>query len=670
MKFTTYDPTTRSQHAEASEDHSTNRSTAPTIGDVIATRFGRRDVLRGALGFTAIAATVGPMALAARDARAKGAAAGAFDFEEVAATVTEDHAVAPGYDARVLLRWGDPLFADSPAFDPAGQTAAAQARQFGYNNDFVGFLPHPGAPDDPDRGLLVVNHEYTNEELMFPGLGRQDRGVGFAGMTKALVDIEMAAHGGTVVEISRDGEGQWSPVVGARLNRRITATTPMTVSGPAAGHERLRTAADPTGRAVLGTINNCAGGITPWGTWLMAEENFNGYFTGSNDRSLGEGLEDDPNRALWERYGIPGGWYDWGRHYDRFDVTKEPNEPNRFGWMVEVDPTDPASTPVKRTALGRFKHEGADIQLNRDGRVVVFMGDDQRFDYIYRFVSDAVLDPADPDRDVLDKGTLSVARFDADGTAHWLPLRFGEGPLTEANGFTDQGDLLVQTRRAADFLEATPMDRPEDVEVNPERGTVYAMLTNNTRRKPGDENAANPRAENAFGHIVEITAPDRDLAADEMTWEILVRCGDPSIAEVGATFSSATTEDGWFANPDNCAIDPAGRLWVSTDGNSGTKTGRSDGLWSMETEGEARGTARHFFRCPAGAELCGPTFTPDAETLFLAVQHPGDDGEDWPAFGRVSTFDDPSTRWPDFEDGTPPRPSVVAVTRKGGGRIG
>ena len=668
MKFTTYDPTTRSQHAEAGEDRSTNRSNAPTLGDVIAKRFDRRDVLRGALGFTAIAATVSPLALAASPARAQ--AKSAFDFDEVTATVTETDAVAPGYDADVLLRWGDKLFTDAPDFDPANQSAAAQERQFGYNNDFVGFVAHPDAPDDPDRGLLVVNHEYTNEELMFSGLGRQDPDAAFAAMTRELVDIEMAAHGGTVVEIARGADGKWSPVLDSRFNRRLTAKTPIAISGPAAGHHKLKTSADSTGREVLGTINNCAGGITPWNTWLMAEENFNGYFWGTDDQSLGEGLEDDPAKVAFERYGIPGRWYAWGTHYDRFDVTKEPNEPNRFGWMVEVDPSDPEATPKKRTALGRFKHEGAHSALNRDGRVVVFMGDDQRFDYVYRFVSEAAFDPENPDPDILDKGTLSVARFDADGKAHWMPLTFGEGPLTEANGFTDQGDVMVQTRRAADFLEATPMDRPEDVEPNPERGTIYVMLTNNTRRKPGDENAANPRAENAFGHIIEITAPDMDFAADEMTWEILVKCGDPSVAEVGATFSTATTKDGWFANPDNCAVDPEGRLWISTDGNSGADTGRSDGLWSLDTEGEARGLSRHFYRCPAGAELCGPTFTPDNRSLFLAIQHPGDDGEDWPEFGRVSTFDDPSTRWPDFQDGMPPRPSVVVVTKTNGGTIG
>lgn len=658
MKFTIFDPLNRSQRFDAADDDGVNSSKAPTIGDVIAARMGRRDLMKGALGFTAIAATVSPMALAASRAYAQ-TEGSSFDFTEIEAGVSEDMVVAEGYDAEVLIRWGDPVLPGAPEFDVDNQTAEAQNQQFGYNSDFIGTVPHPEAPDDPDRLLLVNHHEYTNEELMFPGLGIQDDAE-FAKMTQELVDIEKAAHGGSVIEIRRGEDGKWSVVRESTYNRRITAETPMKISGPAAGHARMQTNADPSGTEARGTFNNCAGGITPWGTWLMAEENFNGYFWSDQQEPPATETSDDPATILNARYGVPGKWYAWGKFDDRFNIDKEPNEPNRHGWIVEVNPADPNSTPVKRTALGRVKHEGAMPAVNGDGRVALFMGDDERFDYVYRFVTEAAYDEANPDPDILDRGTLSVARFDEDGSVTWLPLIHGEGPLTAENGFADQGDVLVQTRRAADFLEATPMDRPEDVEPNEQTGRIYVMLTNNTRRKPGDENAANPRAENAFGHIIEITAPEGDFAADTMSWEILVKCGDPSVEAVGATFSPATSESGWFGMPDNCAIDAAGRLWISTDGNSAEDTGRADGLWAMETDGEMRGTSKHFFRVPVGAEMCGPWFVNDDQTLFLAVQHPGDG----------STFEDPSTRWPDFADGMPPRPAVVVIQKQGGGRIG
>lgn len=643
---------------EAEEDVGRNPSANPTMGDVINGRFSRRSFLGGTLAVTAIGSTVSPLALMIADeARAEGISA--FSFTEVQAGVDETHHVAEGYDADVLLRWGDKVFADSPDFDPMNQTAEAQLGQFGYNNDYVGLVP---LDETGDHGLLVVNHEYTNAELMFPNwatIVKNSEGkekVKMGEFTKELVDIEMAAHGGTVIEIRKEN-GKWTPVLDGSMNRRIHVGTEMALTGPAAGHDRLKTNADPSGTRVFGTLNNCAGGITPWGTWLMAEENFHGYFTGD----LPEGHREAEN---YKRYGAPAGWYNWGRHHDRFDVSKEPNEPNRFGWVVEVDPMDPNSVPKKRTALGRVKHEGAESVLNKDGRVVFYCGDDERFDYVYKFVTAAKYNPDDraANRDLLDDGTLYVARFNEDGTVDWMPLVHGEGPLTEANSFASQADVVIEARRAGDLLGATKMDRPEDVQPNAKTGKVYCMLTNNTRRKEGDENPANPRANNAFGHIVEIIETDGDFASTRSTWEILLKCGDPSVAEVGASFSSATTQDGWFGMPDNCAIDTEGRLWVSTDGNSAKKTGRTDGLWAVDTEGDARATSKLFFRVPVGAEMCGPLFDPTGETVFLAVQHPGDEG--------LATFEQPATRWPDFRDDMPVRPAVVAVTKQGGGKIG
>jgi secreted PhoX family phosphatase len=653
---------TRAQAFEESENVGRNDSANATIGDIISQRFHRRDILRGALGVAAIAATVSPLALAA--ARPAQAASGRFAFNEVAAGVDEKHHVANGHDADVLIRWGDPVTPGAPAFDPLKQTAAAQKQQFGYNNDYLGYIPMPGAANPSHHGLLVVNHEYTIEELMFAGLGRQDRKeAAFAKMTKDLVEIEKAAHGGAVLEIKREN-GKWRVVADSKFARRIDADTPMEITGPAAGTDRMKTKGDTTGRRVNGMLNNCAGGVTPWGTWLTCEENFHGYF-------WGKVADGDASAASFKRYGVPGNWYAWGKFEDRFDIAKEPNEAHRFGWVVEIDPFDPASTPKKRTAMGRFKHEGAAGIVNRDGRYVVYQGDDERFEYVFKFVTSGRVDSANraANRDLLDDGTLFVAKYNADGTGQWLPLTFGEGPLTAANGFASQADVLIDARRAGDLLGATKMDRPEDAEANPKTGKVYVIMTNNTRRKDDQIDAANPRANNAFGHIIEMTPPDGDHAATAFKWEVLLRCGDPSVAAVGATFSSATTKDGWFGMPDNCAIDSEGRLWIATDGNSDRDTGRSDGLWSLETEGEGRATSKLFFRCPAGAELCGPEFTPDGETLFVAIQHPADDGTKWKAFNRLSSFEDPSTRWPDFKPDMPPRPSIMVVTKRGGGRI-
>ncbi|RWC52681.1 PhoX family phosphatase [Mesorhizobium sp.] len=654
----------RTSLLEENDGPATNPTDNRTMGEIIAARFSRRGFLKGSLAVSAIAATVSPLALISAD-EARAAEGSAFAFDELEAGIDDKHHVAPGYDADVLLRWGDPLFADSPQFDPTKQSAQAQAKQFGYNNDYVGYLPIDGSAE---HGLLVVNHEYTNPHLMFPGIvkivekdGKKSAEV--APLSKEQVDVEMAAHGGTIVEI-RKVSGKWQVVRDGKLNRRITSNTEMALSGPVAGHDRVKTNADPSGTKVFGTFNNCAGGVTPWGTYVMAEENIHGYFSGE----LPEGHKEAAN---YKRLGIPEGAYEWAAHYDRFDLAKEPNEANRFGWIVEVDVSDPTSTPRKRTAMGRFKHEGAESIVARDGRVVFYLGDDERFDYVYKFVTTGMFNPNDhaANKDLLDDGTLHVAKFAEDGSVEWLPIVFGQGPLTAENGFASQADVLIETRRAADLLGATKMDRPEDIQPNAVNGKVYVMLTNNSKRKADQIDAANPRAENAFGHIIEISEDGGDFAAAKGKWEVLLKCGDPAVADVGATFSTATTANGWFGMPDNCAVDSAGRLWVATDGQGPKATGRTDGLWAVDTEGAARATSKLFFRVPIGAEMCGPLFAPDDQTAFVAVQHPGDGGEDWEAFGRPSYYEDLSTRWPDFKPDMPVRPSVVAITKQGGGKI-
>ncbi|MCK8785271.1 PhoX family phosphatase [Roseomonas sp. NAR14] len=655
------------------EDIGSNPAPARTIGEVMAERLSRRAVLLGlAAAAAAPAAGAGAQGAGAQGtgagggtAAAGGAAPGAapagpstLTFGELTHGISPRDRVPEGYEIQVLLRWGDPILPDAPAFDPASPTAEAQARQFGYNNDYVDFFPLPRGSRSADHGLLVVNHEYTNTNLMFPGIGTGQ--AARLGTTAAQASVEIAAHGASVVEIRRV-DGTWRHDRESRLNRRITGETPIRIGGPAAGHERLRTSADPTGTLVRGMLNNCAGGNTPWGTVVTCEENFNQYFGG-------DAAETGVQAAMYRRYGIErAATYAWDRHFDRFNLDREPNEPNRFGWVVEFDPYDPESVPVKRTALGRVKHEGCTHAVCPDGRVAFYMGDDERFDYVYKFVTARPWNREDraANRDLLDEGTLYVARFEADGTLRWLPVVHGQGPLTEANGFRSQAEVLIETRRAADLLGATPMDRPEDVETNPATGRVYVMLTNNGRRTPERVDAANPRPRNDHGHVVEIVPPGAgtgrvDHAAETARWEIFLVAGQPG-AVPGTQYNAAISGNGWLSCPDNCTFDSKGRIWIATDGAPASSR-VADGLYGADTTGEGRALTRLFYQAPTGAEVCGPKLTPDDSTLFLAIQHPGEDAG--------STFERPSTRWPDFREGMPPRPSVIAIVRKDGGTIG
>ncbi|HUW74975.1 MAG TPA: PhoX family phosphatase [Methyloceanibacter sp.] len=659
----------RAAACEAAEDVPRSPADGDTIGDVILRRYSRRAVMRGTLGVTAAALVFGPDLLS----KAKAAPLPpAFDFPEVEAGIDTTHHVAAGYRAKPLLRWGDPLVPNLPPFDPQAQSAEDQAKRFGYNNDYITYFPIDGSR----RGLLCINHEYTNEELMFPSVTKRQDTSGFEQMTETLVEIEMAAHGVTIVEVQKEGE-DWQVVLNSPYNRRITPDTPMTADGPAAGDARLKTSDDPSGAALVGTLNNCAGGHTPWGTYLTAEENFRYYFWtnhaipgGAVPKGLG-----GKQAASYERYGMPGQWQAWGKFINRFNVDIEPNEPNRFGWIVEIDPRDPNSVPVKHTALGRFCHEGAETVLSADNHAVVYCGDDSRFEYIYRFVShDPYVEGArSGNMTLLSKGTLAAAKFNEDGTGEWLPLKFGEGKLTEDGSYgrlKSQADVLIDARIAADLVGATKMDRPEDVQPTPS-GRVYAMLTSNTKRISDETDKANPRANNVFGHIIEITPDDGDHASAGFSWKVLVQCGDPA-KDDDSLWGPDTTANGWFVCPDNAAVDDRGRLWIATDqGDDWARTGRADGLFALETEGSQRGTPKLFFRVPIGAEMCGPCFTPDGDTLFVSVQHPGADGaEALIGFGRPSVFKDPVTRWPDFKDDMPPRPSVMVITKTGGGPIG
>lgn len=633
-----------------------SNSVSKPFNDLLAERLTRRDVLRGSAAAGALAVAPGFVGSVFEGKAYAAGTASSLGFTELKRVYDETHHVAPGFKAQVLARWGDRVLPGAPEFDPEKQTPEAQGQQFGYNNDFVAFLPLPLGSNSSENGLLFVNHEYPNPHVMFPGLIAKEDEAGKT-MSKEQVDIGMASMGHSVVEIVKK-DGAWQILTDSRFNRRITSFTPMLISGPAVGHKMMQTKADPDGARVIGTGANCGGGVTPWGTVLSCEEFPYSYFGGDPAKT------DQADHI--KRIGMESeDYYGIARFYEQYDVEKEPNELNRWQWVVEVDPYDPASVPVKRTALGRMGHEGATVVVNKDNRIVVYMGDDDYFEYLFRFVTDGAYDPAnrEANKSLLDKGTLSVARFDADGTLVWLPLIHGVDPLTAANGFADQGEVVIKCRQAADKLGATPMDRPEDFETNPVTGRVYAIMTKNKKRKADNLNPVNSRPENKWGHIIELIPPgeskDADHAATSYKWDILMLCGDPTKPEHGARFHPGTSADGWFVTPDNLCFDAKGRMWIATDGQNDFEL--ADGIFGVDTDGPGRGLPKALFAGPTGAEVTGPCFTPDGKTLFVSVQHPGENSE---------TIEKLSTRWPDFKDGMPPRPAVVAIMREDGGEIG
>ncbi|GAA4805164.1 PhoX family protein [Tomitella cavernea] len=644
--------------------------------DIVSAGFSRRSLLgAGAVGAMAVtlaacsasgAATTGSAGSAAGGAGSAGGAAGTggpLAFSPIAPVdkSVDAFTVPGGYDWRPILRWGDPLFTDSPAFDLHAQSAKAQALQFGYNNDYLEIL----RTKDGRKALLYCNHEYVNPDLMFPETG------GPAETERH--GIAKAAHGGSVVELERASASEpWTYVRGGRLNWRITADTEFELTGAAAGSEMMTTADDPSGRRVRGMVGNCAGGTTPWGTILSGEENFDGYFraegTSTGEKRYGLNAEETSN-----------GWEKTDR---RFDARRPDfrNEPNRFGYIVEIDPNDPTSTPVKHTALGRMKHEGATVALARNGKAVAYMGDDERFDYLYKFVSKRKYRKGDRahNKKLLTEGDLYVARFQGDsdpaqidgsgalpsdgrfdGSGMWLPLI--KNGKSAAPGMSVE-QVLVYTRLAGDKVGATKMDRCEDVEPNPETGRVYVACTNNTKRGTDGEagaDEANPRHENRDGHVVEIEEAGGDATAERFGWNLLLVCGDP--ADDDATYFGGYPADkvSAISCPDNLAFDRSGNLWISTDGQPGT-IGCNDGLFRVALDGDRRGFVEQFLAVPREAETCGPLVHEEEGNVFVAVQHPGEDG----------SFAEPHSLFPDYVSGTPqpgqaatPRPSVVQVFR-------
>ncbi|CAG0992395.1 hypothetical protein BURK2_02466 [Burkholderiales bacterium] len=628
-----------------------------------------------------------------------------FGFTPVTTSTADTVLVPPGYIATPFAPWGDPIAETGPAFKAdATNTAAEQEQQIGDNHDglhYFGFAA--GAKNfgnSSDEGLLVVNHEYINPEYFYaPDTDPNDW---LAPFTLEKARKGQAGHGVSVLHIKRNSDGSWQHLKSSPYNRRIHGNTPIQIQGPAAGHALLKTAADPGGVEVLGTLNNCGSGRTPWGTYLTCEENFNGYFGWNGEHA---------QTVLEKRYGITqtGFGYRWHTADPRFDVSATPNEPNRFGWVVEIDPFAPASKPVKRTALGRFKHEGAECVVAANGKVVVYMGCDERNEYIYKFVSKNSFDAANPtsaaNRKLLEEGTLYVAVFEAGATAgdrmgsgRWIALVFGENGLTEANGFTSQADVLIRARQAADRLGATMMDRPEWIAAHPKKGgEVFATLTNNNRRgtTPASSNAAdgstsaggarpavdeaNPRSTNNWGHILRWNESGGDASATTFNWDIYVLAGQPAVTGERAPSSNITAEN-LFNSPDGLAFDGFGRLWIQTDGSfSNTGDYANMGNNQLLVGDPQTKEIKRFLVGPSGCEITGLTWTPDRKSMFLSVQHPGEVSNHprAPKDAAGATLTDNAiarnptafSTWP-ASSGVRPRSAVVIVRRSDGGVIG
>ncbi|HFC04533.1 MAG TPA: PhoX family phosphatase, partial [Rhizobiales bacterium] len=560
-------------------------------------------------------------------------------FDPVTTSNLDTITLPEGFNWHVVVSWGDPLWSRGEEFDPVTRgTGTSQELAFGDNNDGMSLFNRDG------RSILVVNNEYVNRHV-FHGNRDSKKPENVDDMRKAK-----AGHGVSIAEISQRN-GRWQVVKDSKFNRRITASTPIDIVGPAAGHDLLKTSQDPSGRRALGTYANCANGRTPWGTYLTCEENFNAYFSASDEFF-------EPTKQMY-RYGIGrNDWgYNWAAFDPRFDVSKNPNEPNRMGYVVEIDPFDRNSTPRKRTALGRFKHENAEVVIAKSGQVVVYMGDDERGEFLYRFVSDDKFVDGGNSADLLDKGKLYVAKFNDDMTGKWLEL------TPQSTGMASRADICIHTRQAASKVGGTTMDRPEWVAAHPDRPEVYCSLTNNKNRgrktnRGGDAmpvGGPNPRRKNLYGQIVRWYPQQADHGAPEFKWDLFAIAGNPYVHDDARAGSPNIILENMFNSPDGLSFDSRGQLWIRTDGNYSNQ-GDFAGMGNNQllVGDPDSGDILRFLVGPRQCELTGLVWSPDRKTMFLGIQHPGAKGN--------GNF--PGSK------GDVPRSSIVAIRRDDGGVIG
>jgi secreted PhoX family phosphatase len=594
----------------------------------------RRYFIKGSavLGAAAFVTTAGLPSLAIANPH-KGSKS--IDFKPVKANSYDEITLPDGYSSQVVVSWGDNLSSNGKAFNHQTLgTAETQAFSVGDNNDGMDIFNIDG------KEVLAVNNEYVNLKVMF--------GNNATKLPISEDDIRkgMLAHGVTIAELKETQSG-WQLVKDSPLNQRITPLTEMDIVGPARSSRLMKTSADKTGTKVLGTFNNCGNGKTPWGTYLTCEENFNGYFSSSEGEKFKQ-------TSMQKRYGIAkkgkDKGYGWSQIDERFDVSKEPNECHRHGWVVEIDPSG-KQAPKKLTALGRFKHENAECVLNNDGHVVVYLGDDERGEYLYRFVSKNKYIEGGDNSLLLEQGELFVARFLDNGIGQWVSLN-------KAGMSADE--TLIFARQAASKVDATTMDRPEWVAANPHKAEVYVALTNNKNRAVKDNqpiNAANPRKGNPYGHIIRWRPEALDHTSEHFIWDFYAIAGNPTVHSDGMKGSQNITKDNMFNSPDGLKFDSFGQLWIQTDGKYSNKDGFAGmGNNQMLLGDPQTGEIKRFLVGPRECEVTGLTWSTDKKTMFVGIQHPGEKGK-----GK--------SHWPEGGNATP-RSSVIAIKRNDGGRIG
>ena len=728
------------------DEEDCNRSANPSFLQVLDARLSRRSLLRGGFG-TAATAVLGSFSLAAcgnnDDELPISTTVTTLGFSAVAKSTADVLSVPVGYTARVIYALGDSINASTPAFRNDGSDTDYDNRAGDHHDGMEYFgLSDDGARADyrgSNRGLLAMNHEaLTDHFLHVAGSSARPR-------PAAEADKEIPAHGVSIIEVAKGSTGSFGYVQASAYNRRVTPLTAAELSGPARGNALMKTVFSTAGTACRGTINNCGTGYTPWGTFLTGEENWAGYFTRSATDNVARG--NDKSVASLTRYGRAQGaasrhgWETSGtaEKYARWNISKlgastdgsddYRNELNTFGYIVEIDPYSKTAAIKKRTALGRFAHESAAFGKRIEGKpLAVYMGDDSRGEYIYKFVSTATWLAADanPSNRVatgdkyLDAGKLYVAKFNADGTGNWVELSITAPAIAAytAYAFADQADVLVNARLAADALGATKMDRPEWCAVHPETGEVYYTLTNNSNRKvepTGTQqglDAANPRSYsdtfaggaagspgNVNGHIIRMAEIGGESAALGFTWDVYL-FGAQADADTSKVNLSSLTAEQDFSSPDGLWFSPATKLaWIQTDdgsftdvtncmmlvgipgkvGDGGTKTisytkADSSTLTITTRVGKAptTDTLKRFLVGPADCEITGAAETPDGKTVFVNIQHPGESI----TAANVANPASYLSHWPGNAGygaggaNARPRSATVAISKNDGGLVG